>query len=214
MTIRIVIVDDHTLVRSGFRLLLEKVEDFEVVDEAGGAEAALKLIAAHQPDVVVTDIQMEGMTGIDLTREVVKNWPAVRCIVLSMHKSGPYVKSALAAGASGYLVKDSVAVEMELAVRAVMRGESYLSPSVASLMIDNANHPSGGGGPVSALTRRQTEVLRMIAQGDSTKEIALKLGLSPKTIETHRAELMKRLDIFDVAGLVRFAIREGLVGLD
>lgn len=204
--LRLIVVDDHTLVRSGFLRLLEEVDGFEIVADAPDAETALRLVEAHQPDIVVTDIAMPGMSGIDLTRQVVNQWPNVRCLVLSMHKSGPYIKSALDAGASGYLLKDSASNELVMAVKAVGRGETYLSPKIASLVLT--------GGPLSGLTKRQTEVLQMIAKGESTKGIALQLGLSPKTIETHRAELMKRLNIYDVAGLVRFAIREGLVAAD
>ena len=203
--VRIVIVDDHTLVRSGFRLLLESIDGFDVVADATNGEEALELIEKATPDIVITDIAMGGMSGIELTAEVLKRWPTTQCIVLSMYKTAPYVKSALAAGASGYLLKESVDAELELAIRSVVKGETYLSPVVADLLVAKKDY---------ALTRRQTEVLRAIAEGMTTKETARHLGVSPKTVETHRAELMKRLDIYDIAGLVRFALREGLTQLD
>lgn len=205
--IRIVVVDDHNLVRAGFRMLLEHVTDFDVVGEAANGVDALKVVAELKPNIVVTDIAMDKMTGIELTGELHKSEPDVRCIVLSMHKTTPYVKSALSAGACGYLLKESVDAELELAVRAVFRGDTYLSPAVAGLLV-------GGPNDKPVLTKRQTEVLTAIAEGLTTKETALRLGVSPKTVETHRAELMKRLDIYDVAGLVRYALREGYVELD
>lgn len=205
--IRIVVVDDHNLVRAGFKMLLEHIEDFDVVGEASNGVDALEVVEELKPNIVVTDIAMDQMTGIELTGELHKRELDVRCIVLSMHKTTPYVKSALAAGACGYLLKEAADAELEIAIRAVFRGETYLSPAVAGLLLNGANDK-----PV--LTKRQTEVLTAIAEGLTTKETALRLGVSPKTVETHRAELMKRLDIYDVAGLVRYALREGYVELD
>lgn len=205
--IRIVVVDDHNLVRAGFRLLLESIEGLQVVGEASNGTDALRVIDETTPNVVVTDIAMDGMNGIELTAELQKREADIRCIVLSMYKTAPYVKSALSAGACGYLLKESVDAELELAVRSVFRGDTYLSPAVAGLLLS-------GSDTQPVLTKRQTEVLKAIAEGLTTKETALQLGVSPKTVETHRAELMKRLDIYDVAGLTRYALREGFTTLD
>lgn len=204
--IRIVIADDHNLVRAGFRLLLETIDDIEVVGEASNGDDALQLVKQLTPNVLITDIAMGETNGIQLVTEVHNQCPDTKCIILSMHKTTPYVKAALSAGASGYLLKESVDAELELAVRAVLRGETFLSPAVAGLLLAAPDRP--------VLTKRQTEVLTAIAEGLTTKETALRLGVSPKTVETHRAELMKRLDIYDVAGLVRYALREGFVELD
>lgn len=212
--IRILIVDDHTIVRSGFRLLLEQIEGFDVVGEAEDGAAALDLIESTSPNVVITDLAMPGIAGLELVSRIKAGWPDIACILLSMHKSAQYVKSALKAGAVGYLLKDSAGSEVEVAVRAVVRGESYLSPAASRPVIDDFVSPPAPANSVALLTDRQIEVVKQMAEGFSTKEIAANLGLSPKTVETHRAQLMKRLDIYDVAGLVRFAIREGLVNLD
>lgn len=207
MTIRIVIVDDHTLVRSGFRLLLEQIEGFTVAGEAENGKKALELITAEQPDVVITDMAMPVMTGLDLVQNVHSRWPDVKCILLSMYKTRQYVKSALAAGAVGYLLKESVNSELEVAVKTVISGRSYLSPSL-SLTMDGDAIEQGGLG---VLTARQVEVLRQIAEGFTTKQIAMNLKLSPKTVETHRAQMMSRLEIYSIAELVRLALREGLI---
>lgn len=210
--IRIMIVDDHSLVRSGFRLLLEQVDGFQVVAEAEDGEKALDILRIGQPDVLITDIAMPGMSGLELVKHVSKTWPAVRCLLLSMHKTSQYVKSAIEAGAAGYLLKDSVDSELEAAVNTVAAGNSYLSPRLSQAMIDGVVNADGStGGPLQSLTARQLEVLKQIAEGFTTKQIAMNLELSPKTVETHRAQLMSRLDIYSVADLVRLAIREGLV---
>lgn len=208
--IRIIIVDDHSLVRSGFRLLLERINGLDVIGDYSDAEQALTAISLTPPDVLITDIAMPGISGIDLVERVRNDHHPVRCIVLSMYKSAQYVRSALAAGAVGYLLKDSVDAELEIAIRAVMRGETYLSPGVANAVVGAIRETPG----IRDLTKRQVQVLQQIAEGRNTKEIAMDLGVSPKTVETHRAELMRRLDIYDIAGLVRLAIREGLVGVE
>ena len=210
--VRIMIVDDHTLVRSGFRLLLEQIDGFEVVGEAPNGQQALDLMDAAHPDVLITDIAMPVMTGLQLISEVKTRWPGVSCILLSMHKTSQYVRSAIEAGASGYLLKESVDSELELAVRTVFGGESYLSPALSKTMIDGlANRDARAIGGLESLTSRQIEVLKQIAEGFTTKQIAVNLEVSPKTVEAHRAQLMSRLEIYSVADLVRLAIREGLV---
>jgi DNA-binding NarL/FixJ family response regulator len=214
-TLRIVLVEDHALVRAGIRSLLEKLADLEVVAEAGDGRAALSLIAEHQPDVVLMDIKMSGLNGLEATARIVRDLPGVRVVILSMYANEEYVIQALRAGASGYLLKDAGTAELEVAVRAAAQGETYLSPAISRRMIQDYLQVVGGeGGALEQLTPRQREVLQLVAEGHSVKEIAQILHVSAKTVETHRAQLMERLDIHDVAGLVRYAIRVGLVASD
>jgi DNA-binding NarL/FixJ family response regulator len=214
-TLRLVLVEDHALVRAGIRSLLEKLADLEVVAEAGDGRAALGLIAQHQPDVVLMDIKMSGLNGLEATARIVRDLPGVRVVILSMYANEEYVIQALRAGASGYLLKDAGTAELEVAVRAAARGETYLSPAISRRMIQDYLEVVGGeGGALEQLTPRQREVLQLVAEGNSVKEIAQILHVSVKTVETHRAQLMERLDIHDVAGLVRYAIRVGLVAPD
>jgi DNA-binding NarL/FixJ family response regulator len=213
--LRIVLVEDHALVRAGIRSLLEKLADLEVVAEAGDGRTALTLIAQHQPDVVLMDIKMAGLNGLEATARIVRDLPGVRVVILSMYANEEYVIQALRAGASGYLLKDAGTAELEVAVRAAAQGETYLSPAISRRMIQDYLQVVGGeGGALEQLTPRQREVLQLVAEGHSVKEIARVLHVSVKTVETHRAQLMERLDIHDVAGLVRYAIRVGLVASD
>lgn len=210
--IRIVLVEDHTIVRAGIRALLENIERVEVVGEAGDGREAIRLIEQHHPDVVLMDIAMAGLNGLDATARIAKSFPEVRVIILSMHASEEYVLQALRAGAMGYILKDAGTAELEIAIRAVGRDETYLSPAVSKHVV--ANYVRRVGGEVNSLerlTRRQREILQLIAEGHSTQEIAQLLSISVKTVESHRSQLMERLDIHDVAGLVRYAIRMGLV---
>jgi DNA-binding NarL/FixJ family response regulator len=173
------------------------------------------LIAQHQPDVVLMDIKMAGLNGLEATARIVRDQPGVRVVILSMYANEEYVIQALRAGASGYLLKDAGTAELEVAVRAAARGETYLSPAISRRMIQDYLQVVGGeGGALEQLTPRQREVLQLVAEGHSVKEIAQVLHVSVKTVETHRAQLMERLDIHDVAGLVRYAIRVGLVASD
>jgi DNA-binding NarL/FixJ family response regulator len=214
-TLRVVLVEDHALVRAGIRSLLEKLADLEVVAEAGDGRMALSLIAQHQPDVVLMDIKMAGLNGLEATARIVRDMPGVRVVILSMYANEEYVIQALRAGASGYLLKDAGTAELEVAVRAAARGETYLSPAISRRMIQDYLEVVGGeGGALEQLTPRQREVLQLVAEGNSVKEIAQLLHLSVKTVETHRSQLMERLDIHDVVGLVRYAIRVGLVASD
>jgi DNA-binding NarL/FixJ family response regulator len=211
--IRLVIADDHRLVRAGIRALLEGLEGVTVVAEAGDGRAALALVQSQRPDVLLTDIAMPQMNGLELAGRVAREFPATRVLLLSMHASEEYASRALQAGASGYLLKDSALAELELAVRAVARGETYLSPAVSQHVIADYLGRIGGARPrPGPLTPRQQEVLRLIAEGHTTKGIARRLAISVKTVEAHRAQLMERLGIRDVAGLVRYAIRIGLIG--
>ncbi len=211
-TIRVLIADDHTLVRAGIRALLQGLEGVEVVAEAGDGREAMALALVHRPDVLVTDIAMPHVSGLELAARVACELPGARVIILSMYGNEEYASRALQAGAAGYLLKDSGLAELELAVRAVARGETYLSPAVSKHVIADYLRRTGGAPPESgSLTPRQRQVLQLIAEGKTTKAIARLLGVSVKTVETHRAQLMDRLDIHDVAGLVRHAIRIGLV---
>jgi len=212
--IRVVLADDHTLVRAGLRKLLESLPDFEVVGEAVDGMAVLALVEKLQPDLVLMDIAMPGLNGIEATARLVKTWPEVRVLILSMHQSEEYVRQALRHGAAAYLLKDAAPMELEFALSAVLRGETYLSPAVSKGVVqDYVQRLRGDDQPAEALSPRQREVLQLIAEGQSTKEIARRLDLSVKTVDTHRSQLMKQLDIHEVAGLVRYAMRVGLVSL-
>ena len=212
MAIQVLLVEDHTLVRAGIRSLLKGFHGVEVVAEAGNGREALPLIKKYHPDVVVMDVAMPEMNGLEATKRITKDFPRVRVIVLSMHASEEYVWQALQAGACGYLLKDASAEELEIALRAVIKGETYLSPAISKHVVSAyIRRVSGETGSVEVLTPRQREVLQLIAEGHSTKEIAQKLDIGIKTVETHRAQLMERLDIHDLAGLVRYAIRIGIV---
>jgi len=210
--IRVVLADDHTLVRAGIRALLEKLPDVHVVAEASDGREAVHLVTTTQPDVVLMDIAMPGLNGLEATRRLVKEFPAIRVLILSMHKNEEYVWQALRAGAVGYLLKDADLAELALAITAVTRGETYLSPPISKHVIREYVQRVGGEETgLEQLTPRQREILQLIAEGHTTKMIAQRLGLSVKTVETHRVQMMERLDIHDIAGLVRYAIRMGVV---
>lgn len=210
--LRIVIVEDHALVRAGMRALLQKIDGIEVVADVGDGWEAVKSVQADAPDLVLMDIAMPELNGLDATSRIVKESPATRVILLSMHANEEYLRQALQAGASGYLLKGAELAELELAIRTVGRGETYLTPAVAKYAIEayreKSEEPSG---PLAKLTLRQREILQLIAEGHTTKDIAHRLNVSVKTVETHRAQLMERLAIHDVPGLVRFAMRVGLI---
>ncbi len=209
--LRVLLADDHALVRAGMRSLLRDIEGVEVVGEAADGGQALALAERARPDVVLLDIAMKGMNGLEAAARLRELHPGIKVIILSMHASEEYVLQALRAGAAAYLIKDSATAELELALRSVMRGETYLSPAISRQVVEGYVQRVGAGAGEDPLTPRQREVLRRIAEGRSTKEIAFDLGLSVKTVETHRAQIMERLAIRDVAGLVRYAMRTGLV---
>jgi len=216
MSQTVLIADDHTLVRAGLRALLEGLPEVGTVIEAGNGREALTAIAAHRPAVVLMDIAMPELNGLEAAAIVSRDHPATRTIVLSMHGTGAYVLQALRAGAAGYLLKDAAAEELALALRAVLRGEIYISSAVSRVVVSGflagmAAADAESRSPVEALSTRQREILQLIAEGKSTKEIAYSLGLSIKTVETHRRQVMERLQIFDVPGLVRFALRHRIV---
>jgi DNA-binding NarL/FixJ family response regulator len=217
--IRVLLADDHALVRAGIRALLQNLAGIEVVGEADDGREALRLIGELRPDVVLMDIAMPGLNGLEAVARVAKEFPDVRVIMLSMHANEEYVLQALRSGAAGYLLKGARTAELELAVTSVAHGETYLSPAaskhVVSGYVQRTGEGAGGGGseprPTERLTPRQREILQLIAGGVTTKAIAQQLSISVKTVEMHRAQLMERLGIHDVAGLVRYAIRIGLV---
>ncbi|MBP8117147.1 MAG: response regulator transcription factor [Nitrospira sp.] len=213
--IRVLLAEDHTLVRAGFRALLEKLDGILVVGEVSDGREALKVSKEIVPDVVLMDIAMPGMNGLEATSRMRQECPRTKVLMLSMYTNEEYLKEALRAGASGYLLKDADRAELELAIKTVRRGETYLTPAVAKFTLDAyCRQDDARTGPLGKLTGRQREILQLIAEGCSTKQIAQRLDLSVKTVETHRAQLMERLEIHDVPGLVRLAIRTGLVQPD
>jgi len=213
--VRVVLADDHTLVRAGIRGLVANLPDVEVVGEAGDGQEALRLAEALQPDVLLLDIGMPGLNGLEVAARLTKVDPTIRVIILSMHISEEYVLQALRAGAAGYLLKGSAVGELEVAIRAVVRGDTYLSPAVSKRVVDEyVRRTSGAHDPLAALTPRQREILQLVAEGHTSKDIARRLGLSYRTVETHRNQLMKRLGVTDLTGLVRFAMRVGLIARD
>lgn len=211
--IRIVLADDHNLVRAGLRALLEALPDVEVVAETADGREALAAIADKRPDVAILDIAMPGLNGLEAAARVARESPGTKVVIVSMHSGESYVAQALAAGVAGYVLKDACADELPVLLRSVMRGETYLSPAISKQLVDALRQRMAGGAGASPdpLTARQREILQLLAEGKSAKEIAHLLGLSVKTVETHRAQIMERLDIHDLPGLVRYAIRSGLI---
>jgi DNA-binding NarL/FixJ family response regulator len=213
--IRVLLADDHALVRAGIRALLEKITNVEVVGEAGTGRAALELVRSTLPNTVLMDIAMTELGGLEALPRITKDFPSVKVIILSAHASEEYVIRALREGASGYLLKDSATTELELAINSVIQGKIYLSPSISRTVIDDYLQRVGGAvSPLEQLTSRQREILQSIAEGKNAKEIAADLDVSIKTVEAHRLQLMDRLNIYDIAGLVRYAIRNGLVSAE
>lgn len=214
-SIRVLIADDHTLLRAGLCGLIAGLEGVEVVGEAADGLKALEQVGALRPDILVTDIAMPGLDGLGLTMAVARGYPLTRVLILSMHTELAFADKALRAGAAGYLVKDSSTAEVEMAIRAVARGESYLSPAVSKHVVSGyARMADALAANSDPLTPRQREVLKLIAEGLTTKQVARRLDISAKTADTHRVQLMDRLGIHDLAGLVRYAIRIGLVDQD
>ena len=213
--IRVLLADDHKLFRAGIRSLLQTLDDIEVVAEAGDGREALRLAAAHRPDVVLMDIMMPNLNGLDAAARIAHAYPHTRVIMLSMSADEDSVLKTLRAGAVGYLVKTADPAELELAIRAAMRGEKFLSSAVSEHVVSVClNRLDKEQTSLERLTRRQREVLQLIAESHTTKDIAKRLEISTKTAEAYRGELMRALDIHDIASLTRYAIRTGLVSLD
>lgn len=206
---RILLADDHGVVRQGFRRILETQPDLEIVGEASNGNQAIERAAELSPDVVVMDVAMPELNGIEATRRITERSPHCKVLALSMHKDSVYVREILKAGARGYLLKDSIDADLLAAVRAVASGEGYLSPAVANaVLIDYRQHVSD---PIDLLTSREREVLQLIAEGKTNKEIATSLNLSVYTVDAHRGRVMEKLNLHSTGELVRFAVRKGLV---
>jgi DNA-binding NarL/FixJ family response regulator len=207
--IRILLADDHAVVRQGFRMILAAQTDLEIVGEAGNGREAVELAAALRPDVVVMDVTMPELNGIEATRRMTADNPHIRVVALSMHKDSVYVREILRAGARGYLLKDSVAEDLVAAVRSVAAGEGYLSPGVSNAVLDDyRKHVTN---PIDLLSSREREVLQMLAEGKTNKEIAVTLNLSVYTVDAHRGRIMEKLNVHSITDLVRFAVRNGLI---
>lgn len=214
--IRVLLADDHALVLAGIRALVEELGGTQIVAEANNGRDAVALTKQHKPDLVIMDISMKELNGIEATAQIMAEVPLTKVLILSMHTTEDFVRRAIKAGASGYLVKDSAPLDLKMAIAAVLRDEIYLSPRVSRHLVSGFLHgkPHQNESSMDALTPRQREILQMIAEGKSTKEIAYQLNVSVKTVETHRAALMERLDIHDIAGLVLYAVRHGLISVD
>lgn len=210
---RVLLIDDHTLVRAGLRALIDDLPGFTVVAEGADGDQALPLIDEHRPDVVIMDISMQRMSGLDALQQLREPYPSLPVIILSMHAQREHVMRAIRGGASAYLLKEAAETELELALKAVLAGQQYLSPAVSGAVIDSLLQREQPA-EAEVLTARQREVLRLLALGRNTKEIAYELSLSVKTVESHRAQIMERLAIRDLASLVVYAIRHGIIQLE
>lgn len=216
MSIRILIADDHSITREGLKVMLNKMENFEVVAEAENGRMAVSLARKCQPDVVVMDINMPDLNGVDATRQIVAELPQTRIIALSMYSDRSYVKGMLKAGVSGYLLKNCAFEELADAIQTVMRYQTYLSPKISEIVRDEFVKMMGSNDPttVELLTDKEREVLQLIAEGKKTKDIAELLHISVKTVEARRSKIMEKLNINNVAGLTKYAIREGLTSIE
>ena len=203
---------EHALIRAGLRALVERIPDVKVVAEAEGARESLRSIIELKPDIVLIDMSVPSLSALESLKEIVASCPAVRVIVLTLQESEEYAVQAFRSGATGYIPKSAASKELELAIKAVAAGESYLASEISQQAV--LRYLKDPRAFLAELTARQAEVLKMIAEGHATKEIAQRLNISVKTVETHRAQIMDRLNIHDIAGLVRYALRVGLVKLD
>jgi DNA-binding NarL/FixJ family response regulator len=214
--IRIVLAEDHTIVRKGLRSLLEQQPGIEVIAEAADGREAVHAAETLKPDVLLMDFSMPGLNGLEATRQVKQRVPGTRVLILTRHANKEYVEAILKAGASGYLLKKSAASELIFAIQSVYRGDSFLDPSISRMVIDGFLHQSVGEGQAldEITTPREREVLQLIAEGYPNREIASTLHISVKTVDNHRANLMKKLDLTSSADLIQFAIRNGIISLD
>jgi DNA-binding NarL/FixJ family response regulator len=212
--IRVLIADDHALVRAGIRALVERIDGVVVVGEAGKGSEALELVRQLGPDLLLLDITMPDGNGFDVLDQLTKLYPEIRVIVLTVHEAGEYAIRAVREGAAGYLPKSAASTELEDAIRTVVNGKRYISPETAQNTVIEQGRVGTKRDLLATLSPRQREVLRLIAEGRTTKQIARELEISVKTVETHRAQLMERLGIHDVAGLVRYAIIVGLIEVE
>jgi RNA polymerase sigma factor (sigma-70 family) len=213
-TLRILLADDHTIVRHGLRKILEEHRDWQVVAEAGDGREAVRLAGDLQPDVAILDIGMPLLNGIEATRQIARRVPEVKTLILSMHSDEAYIIQALQAGARGYLLKDTADAELIDAVVAVTRGKSFFSPAVARVMLDDYVRRLQERGIIDrydTLSEREREIFQLIVEGRTNKEIAEMLGVSPSTIETHRAHIMEKLDVHSAVEMVLYAVRKGII---
>ncbi len=214
MSIRILLADDHKIMRDGLRSLLEKQSDMEVVAEAENGRTTVQLAQKLLPDVVIMDIAMPDLNGIEATRQIIATAPSVKVLALSMHSNRAFVTGMLSAGASGYLLKDSAFEELARAIRVIVMNQTYLGLGITKAVVkDYVRHLSATDPSVPHLSPKEREVLQLLAEGMTTKQIASRLYVSVKTIETHRQKIMEKLDIHNIAGLTKYAIREGLTHL-
>ena len=212
--IRVLLADDHKLVRAGIRSLLERLPDVEVVAEGSDEREAIRLVAEHEPQIVLMDLAMPELNGLEATWHLTSTFPKVQVIILSIYADEEHVYQSLRAGAAGYLLKGAATEELELAIRSVARGETYLRPPVSKpVIMEYIRRTNAGLSSRERLSPRQTQILKLIAEGKTTKQVALELAISVKTVETHRAAVMTRIGVRDVAGLVRYAVKIGLVDL-
>lgn len=216
MSIRIIIADDHTIVRHGLTKLLQQERDVEVIAQAQNGHATLELARELSPDVVVMDVGMPDLNGIDATQQILRENPNIKVLALSMHAGKKFVMAMLKAGASGYLLKDCALEELTTALQTVVSGRIYLSPAITDIVVDSYVRRPAEAEPsaFSLLSRREREVLQLMAEGNTTKQIALRLHISPKTVEGHRLRLMSKLNIDNIAQLTKYAIQEGLTSAE
>lgn len=216
MSIGVLLVDDHAIIREGLRSLLEKQPDMEVLADTDEGRKAVELVRELSPDVVIMDVTMAGLNGIEATRLIAAEFPEVKVIALSIHSQRRFIADMLSAGAAGYILKECLFDELVQAIQTVAVGGRYLSPRIADVVVDDyVKHLSGtADSPLAALTSREREVLQLVAEGKSTKEIALELHVSTKTIEANRRQIMEKLDVHSVAELTKCAVREGLTTLE
>jgi two-component system, NarL family, response regulator NreC len=212
--LRLILADDHALVRHGIRKILEERHEWSVVGEAGNGREAVRIVLEQRPDVAILDIGMPLLNGIDATRQIVHRWPEATILMLSMHKDEPYVARSFQAGVKGYLLKDSAGAEFLGAVEAVAKGQPFFSPAIASAMVNDYVRRLGKepvADPYEALSNREREIFQLIAEAHSNKDIAMILGISPATVETHRARVLQKLDIHNAAEVVLYAVRRGII---
>lgn len=217
MKIRVLVADDHAIIREGLSVMLGNQPDMEVVGIASNGRDAIRLVDEHEPDVAVMDISMPELNGIEAIQQILPRHPHMQVVVLSIHETKPYVYRALKAGAMGYLIKETAGLEVVDAVRTVHRGERYLSQHITDLLTNESFHKldsSVEANPLEALSMREREILQLVAEGKTSHEIAEKLSISPKTVDTYRSRLMHKIRVDDVAGLVKFAIQHGVISLE
>ena len=217
MNIRVLVADDHAIIREGLRVMLGNQPDMEVVAVATNGREAIRLVDEQEPDVIVMDISMPELNGIEAIQQMSPRHPHMQVVVLSIHETKPYVYRALKAGAKGYLIKETAGLEVVEAVRAVQRGEHYLSQRIADLLTNASSQHLEAPievSPLEMLSSREREILQLVAEGKTSQQIAERLSISPKTVDTYRSRLMHKISVEDMAGLVKFAIQHGVISLE